>query len=275
VHLSRIILYPIKSLDGVGRREARITPGGILEHDRAYAIVDEAGKPVNGKRNARIHLLRSAFDEEMRTVALWEQGHSARSEFGLDERSGLDRWLSEFFGFAATVRHEPRSGFPDDSDAFGPTVVAEASLAAVASWFPGLDLEGARRRFRANLEIDGGPAFSEDALYGAPGELRPFGIGPVEFWGHNPCQRCVVPTRDPETGEGLAGFQKKFMEARRLTLPTWADARRFNHYYRLTVNTSIRPSEAGKTLRVGDVVRAQMPVAERAPNAPIPDEAQA
>jgi uncharacterized protein YcbX len=63
-----------------------------------------------------------------------------------------------------------------------------------------------------------------------------------------------VPTRDPGTGDPIAGFQKKFMAMRRQYLPGWANAQRFNHYYRFAVNTSIPPSEAGKRLRAGDPV---------------------
>jgi hypothetical protein len=109
-----------------------------------------------------------------------------------------------------------------------------------------------RRRFRTNLEIDDADAFAEDSLFGGPDELRPFSIGAVQFQGHNPCQRCVVPTRDPDTAAPLPNFQKTFMELRKQHLPVWADARRFNHYYRFAVNTSVGKSEAGKIIRVGD-----------------------
>jgi len=111
-----------------------------------------------------------------------------------------------------------------------------------------------RRRFRTNLELTGGAPFCEDQLFGAPDELKPFQIGGVNFLGHNPCQRCVVPTRDPDNGRSLADFQKKFMEQRKKSLPPWANAQRFNHFYRFAVNTSVPPGEAGKILRVGDAV---------------------
>jgi len=73
--------------------------------------------------------------------------------------------------------------------------VSEASLDAVQQWYPGLSLESIRRRFRTNLELSGGEAFCEDGLYGAAEELKRFRIGEIDFLGHNPCQRCVVPTR--------------------------------------------------------------------------------
>jgi uncharacterized protein YcbX len=172
----------------------------------------------------------------------------------LDEPARLAKWLGEFFGFAVELRHDAVKGFPDDDIAFGPTVISEASLHTIQSWFPELKVESLRRRFRANLELNTCEPFAEDRLFGAPDELKPFPIGDVKFLGHNPCQRCVVPTRDPDSGQGNTDFQKKFMELRKKTLPPWANAQRFNHFYRFAVNTSVPPSEAGKILRVGDVV---------------------
>jgi len=252
MYLGRICIFPIKSLDGLEVDEVRITAGGILENDRIYAIFDERGAVVNGKRTARIHQLRCAFDAGLREVRLWE--NSAPVQFCLDASEQIDQWLSDFFGFSVSLKHEPKGGFPDDREAFGPTIVSEASLRAVQDWYPGLTLESIRRRFRTNLELVGEEAFCEDRLYGAPGELKQFRIGDVKFLGHNPCQRCVVPTRDAGSGEAVPGFQKKFMEMRRQELPEWANAQRFNHYYRFAVNTSIPAEEAGKQLRVGDPV---------------------
>jgi uncharacterized protein len=253
VHLSRIEIFPIKSLDGHAVEEARITSGGILENDRIYAIMDAAGKVVNGKRTARVHQLRCAFDPAIKEVQLWPTG-GAPTQFRLEDREPINQWLSGFFGFAVALQHESEKGFPDDREAFGPTITSEASLRAIQRWYPALTFESIRRRFRANLELDGAEAFCEDQLFGAPGELKPFQLGPVKFLGHNPCQRCVVPTRDPESGEGVAEFQKRFMQLRKEHLPEWSNAQRFNHFYRFAVNTSIPPSEGGKKLRVGDAL---------------------
>jgi len=254
VRLDKIQIFPIKSLDGVCLNEARLTEGGILENDRAWAIFDEAGRVVNGKRTARVHELRCEFDDGFQEVRVWQNQDSARGQFSLAEPSRLAEWLGEFFGFRVEVRREAMKGFPDDHTAFGPTIISEASLHTIQTWFPELTVESLRRRFRANLELGGCEAFGEDRLFGAPEELKPFELGAVKFLGHNPCQRCVVPTRDPDSGQGVADFQKKFMEQRKKFLPPWANALRFNHYYRFAVNTSVPPSEAGKTLRLGDVV---------------------
>jgi uncharacterized protein YcbX len=172
----------------------------------------------------------------------------------LDNLAPMEKWLSDFFGFAVVLRHETDKGFPDDREAFGPTVVSEVSLREVQSWYPEVTLPSVRRRFRTNLELIGDKPFCEDRLFGAPGELKPFQVGEVKFFGHNPCQRCVVPTRDPDSGQGVTGFQKTFMEQRKKLLPEWSNSSRFNHFYRFAINTSVPPTEAGKQVRIGDVI---------------------
>ncbi|HTR40617.1 MAG TPA: MOSC N-terminal beta barrel domain-containing protein [Pseudomonadales bacterium] len=251
MQLGRIFIFPIKSLDGVSVDSAKFTAGGILENDRVFAIYDAEGKVVNGKRTARVHDLRSQFDPQIREVRLWQKDESP-AQFQLDNPAPMEKWLGNFFGFPVVMRRETEKGFPDDREAFGPTIVSEASLRAVQDWYPGLALESVRRRFRTNLELIGTEAFGEDRLFGAAGELKPFHIGEVKFLGHNPCQRCVVPTRDPDSGQGVANFQKTFMEQRKNLLPEWSNATRFNHFYRFAINTSVPPSEAGKKISVGD-----------------------
>jgi uncharacterized protein YcbX len=253
--VSRILIYPVKSLDGVPVREAAITPGGILEGDRIYALFDAEGKYVNAKRTPRIQLLRAEFDSSYENVLLSLPGNGGPRRFSLIEPAELNAWLGEFFGFPIFLKKEATSGFPDDRAAPGPTIVSEASLGEVATWYPGLSIQSARRRFRTNLELSGTEPFGEDRLFGLPEEKKPFRVGDVRFLGHNPCQRCVVPTRDPDSSEPIQNFQKTFMEMRRKTLPPWSQPLRFNHYYRFAINTSIPESETGRVLRVGDEVR--------------------
>lgn len=137
----------------------------------------------------------------------------------------------------------------------GPTFVSAATAERVAAWF-GVDAEEIQRRFRYNVVFDGVEAFAEDRLYGGH-----FQVGDVVVDAINPCQRCVVPSRDSRTGAQDTGFQKRFMELREAELP--ADARRaqFTHFYRLTANTRIAASEAGKQIHLGDVVLLNFPPA--------------
>jgi uncharacterized protein YcbX len=287
--LTRIRLHPIKSLDPVSVTEARIGPGGGLEHDRAWALYSVDGRWVNGKRTATMHLIRATYAPDLSSVTLAVPGdrrHIPARTFpfpgGAEDAA---EWFSVYFEQQILVRHA-REGFPDDNIANGPTIVSTASLQVVCDWFPAVTLESARQRFRTTLEIDGAdetggsaasridadiggakvaanfasanghlPAFWEDQLYGEDERsVVRFRIGEVNFEGSNPCARCPVPARDPQTAADLVGFQKRFSDLRRDTLPPWAPAARFDHFYRLAVNTRVAPTETDKPLRLGDML---------------------
>src|SRR5579863_7570789 len=123
MHLCRIEIYPIKSLDSLTVRSARMTEGGILENDRVFAILDRDGKYVNGKRTARVHDLRCTFDPDIKEVRFWQTGE-VPVQFCLDEKNAVSKWLGDFFGFPVVLAHEANKGFPDDREAFGPTIVS-------------------------------------------------------------------------------------------------------------------------------------------------------
>ncbi|MEP0754365.1 MOSC N-terminal beta barrel domain-containing protein [Trichocoleus sp. Lan] len=262
-YLARILVYPIKSLDGVSVTKATILKSGALQYDREFSICDAQGRFVNAKRNPKVHLLRTSFDidtdtEKITRVCLEVQGTEQTHIFHIDrERTELEAWLSNYFDFPVKLCQNLVSGFPDDTNASGPTVISTATLETVASWFPTLTGDELRRRLRANLEIGGVPAFWEDRLFGAQEDVVPFLVRDVQINGVNPCQRCVVPTRDSLMGEVYPNFQKLFVQARKETLPSWVDSSRFNHFYRLSVNTRIPESEAGNILQVGDEVEIQ------------------
>ncbi|MBI4783464.1 MAG: MOSC N-terminal beta barrel domain-containing protein [Oscillatoriophycideae cyanobacterium NC_groundwater_1537_Pr4_S-0.65um_50_18] len=254
-YLAKILVYPIKSLDGVEVSQASLWEGGAIAHDREFALVDESGKVVNAKRKAEIHKIRTAFDLDARMITLWLEGNSAMQSFHLDgDRPALEGWFSDYFGFPITLRQNCHMGFPDDIESSGPTIVSVASLEAIATWF-GMGLDECRQRFRANLEIANVPAFWEDTVFDAAGEGISFQIGDVVLKSSHPCQRCIVPTRNPWTGDRTPDFQTKFNIHREATLPDGVPRTQFNHFYKLTLNTQVSPLEAGKVLRLGDRVR--------------------
>ncbi|MBI5757234.1 MAG: MOSC N-terminal beta barrel domain-containing protein [Planctomycetales bacterium] len=247
--LARILIHPIKSFDAVEVASADVLPSGALRNDRRWALVDADDRFVNGKRSPLLQRIRSQFDLEHERVDLSFGGDTVSFHLA-EDRASLERWLSERLDVAVRLVENREVGFPDDLDSPGPTIVSTATLAAVGAWFPGLSVDEARRRFRANLEIDGVEAFWEDRLYGREGEPLRFRVGDIEFFGTNPCQRCVVPTRDSHTGGVSAEFQKQFATQRESTLPVWAERSRFDHFYRLTVNT--KSGSQGGTLSVDD-----------------------
>jgi uncharacterized protein len=282
--LVNIRLHPIKSLDPVYVSEARISRSGGLELDRAWALYSVDGKWVNGKRTPAIHLIRASYSPDLRSVTLSVPGD--RREIPtrtFDFPSAHDdaaEWFSVFFEQQIIVRYS-EDGFPDETVASGPTIVSTASLQAVSEWFtlrneghpvggeglalrtewfpptpkgfPGISVDEVRERFRTTLEINGVPAFWEDQLFGQEERsVVRFKIGEVNLEGSHPCARCPVPPRNPRTGEILEGFQKYFTQLRQSTLPPWSPRDRFDHFYRLSTNTRVSPSETGKLLRVGE-----------------------
>ncbi|MFD1515186.1 MOSC domain-containing protein [Halomarina rubra] len=266
--LRRLTTYPVKSLDPQDHDSLAVAHG-TLAGDREYAMVakpaDEPHDPttasvggrgayVNGKRTAAVHRLRSSVDRTAGTVTLREQDGEESRTFSLDDPGALNAYLTDYFDEPVSIRHEPRGGYPDDREYDGPTVVSTATLREVASWFD-VSTDSARRRFRANLELGGVPAFWEDRLYADHGEAVAVRIGDVELLGLNPCRRCVVPSRDPDTGRETPGFRETFLRERQRTRPEWLDSDRFEGDFRLMVNTRIPESEWGKTLTVGDTVR--------------------
>ena len=58
-YLAKILLYPIKSLDGIEVEKAIILSSGALQYNREFAFVDAQNRFVNGKRYPQVHLLRS------------------------------------------------------------------------------------------------------------------------------------------------------------------------------------------------------------------------
>ncbi len=255
--LSKILIFPIKSLNPIAVNAVEISGGGALKGDREFAMFDQGGKYINAKRNPKIHLIRAKYELGDRLVHLQIQDQQEVFTFHLDqERNLLTDWLSEFFEQPVEMHQNVSNGFPDDPDAWGATVISEATLATVQSWYisPQISLEQICDRFRTNLEISDTEPFWEDHLFAKSGETVPFKIGDVQFLGTNPCQRCPVPTRDTFTGEAYPEFQKIFTRQREATLLANIERSRFNHFYRLALNTRIPLTEAGKSLKIGDTV---------------------
>ncbi|WP_265111511.1 MOSC domain-containing protein [Halosolutus halophilus] len=263
--LDRIRVHPIKSLDATTVQSATVVENGSLEWDRRYAIVEStelgnlAESPhavyVNGKRERRVHDLTADYDLERETVTVTGPDDDEEHTFHLElDRDCFASWLTDVFGYPVEIVRDVEGGYPDDEDASGPTVIGQRTLESVASWYDGIDAAEMCRRLRPNLVVDGVPAFWEDRLYDRPGRVVPFEIGSTHLHGVNPCQRCVVPSRDPDTGEVTEGFRETFVDRREETLPEWASDDRFDHYYRLMVNTRVPESSWGSTLAIGDAV---------------------
>ncbi|SEP82577.1 MOSC domain-containing protein [Natrinema salaciae] len=249
--LNRLRVYPVKGLDGIDLEAAKILRGGTVAHDREFALFDADGDVVNGKRTDRVHVLETDFDPETGVLEV-ETPAGETNRFDLEgDRGAAETWFSDFFDADLSLERDTSLGFVDRRG-MGPSIVSTATLRTVASWFDGLTVDGARRRIRANVEVAGVEPFWEDRFVGdgAPA----FEIGGVRFAGVTPCGRCVVPQRDPDTGEPIDEFRERFVRKREELFPDWADADAFDHYYTLMIITRVLEAHRGETLRVDDPV---------------------
>ncbi|MBX0294932.1 MOSC domain-containing protein [Haloarcula nitratireducens] len=252
-HIERLTVYPVKALDGRDVERSRVLPGGTLAHDREFALLDADGDVVNGKRTDRVHDVESSYDPETRTLNA-SVPDAGTERFELATASGRERaadWFGEVFGLDATLTRDTALGHVDRRE-MGPSVISTATLETVASWFAGVTVDGARRRLRANVEVGGVEAFWEDRFVGEAAPV--FEAGDVRIEGVTPCGRCVVPERDPDTGEPTTEFRERFVERRRETFPEWADRDAFDHFYTLMLIARVPDADREKTIAVGDDV---------------------
>jgi uncharacterized protein YcbX len=260
-HVARLRRYPVKGFDAETVESVRLTDAGTVAGDREFALcdadVDDAEltdgpeQAYNGKQLPRIHELRTSFDVDRGVLAVAAPDGERREFDVAADPTAASEWLSDFFGVdVRLVRREPPAFV--DRPGMGPSVVSTATLETAASWFEGLSVESVRRRMRANVEVDGVPAFWEDRFVGD--DAPTFVAGGVQFEGVEPCARCVVPTRDPETGDSLDEFRERFIERREATFPSWADPDAFQHYYTLMLIAEVPESDRGGAVRVGDEV---------------------
>jgi len=107
VVVQSISLYPIKSLDPLVVEAARVLPSGGLEHDREFALFDELGKLINGKREPRIHQIRTTYDLDKLVVTL----NGTKAFHLLNDRRELEGWWSDFLGMRVSIERNTATGF--------------------------------------------------------------------------------------------------------------------------------------------------------------------
>ncbi len=176
--------YPVKSMDGGRLASAAVTPRGILG-DRAWALVDRTtGKPLSGKRHAKLMLCRARYVDEPTETAVppaemvLPDGTSLRTD---DTKAATV--LSSFLNVDCAPSLSPGDHF-DDRPLH---LVTDAALRAFRAR-TGLDFDV--RRFRPNVLVAApGDGFPELAWVG-----RRLRLGVLELDVAEPTKRCVMTT---------------------------------------------------------------------------------
>jgi uncharacterized protein len=227
--VTRISIAPVKSLRVVHPDEVMLGADGVAG-DRRFMLVDENGRLYNGKRDGRLVQIRQEWDEESRRLALEfpsadrvegtvELGEPLTAQmFGesVDGRRVGGPWadaLSGFLGRSVRLLWSERGLVDRRSIAGSVTFLSQASLERLREEAGCADpVDG--RRFRMLFELDGVDAHAEDRWMG-----RRVRVGDATVAVAGDVGRCVVTTRNPETGVGdlrtlhvLAGYRRRGIE---------------------------------------------------------------
>jgi MOSC domain-containing protein len=209
--IASIYRYPVKGLGPDRLESAELLPGKTVAGDRLYAIenglsgFDPAHPAYFPKsrflmlmRNERLAALRTAFDEPTHTLAVTANGReAARGDLRTPEgRAAIERFFAAYC--ADELRGPPRvlnapgHSFSDVAR----KVVSVINLASVAALETMTGVPVHPLRFRANLYVDGWPAWAELDLVG-----REIAVGPsARLKVVKRIVRCAATNVDPDTG---------------------------------------------------------------------------
>jgi hypothetical protein len=222
--IKSICRYPVKGLSPQQLESVELTAGQALPYDRAWAI-ENGGRvfdPENPQhlpktnflmlmRDERLATLRTEFDPETGILTVLRNGKQV-ARGNLNEPIG--RALIEQF-FAAFMKEE-LPGAPHIVQSEGHTFSdAPAKLVSVVNRASVRELERVLgkpvdpQRFRANVQIDGIPAWSE--FDWADGIVRTSSGIELKLWHRT--QRCAATNVNPETGERDMQIPKALSQA--------------------------------------------------------------
>jgi uncharacterized protein YcbX len=207
--LAWIAIAPVKSMALHHLERAELGLAGI-PGDRAFAVVDEADRLVNGKRFGPLATIRPEVDPDAGTLALrFPDGSVVGGEVRLGEvadamffghprpvRRVIGPWSEALSAWSGRVVRLVALAEPGGGTDRGPTatLLSTAALADLAA-AGGADGPLDQRRFRMTFGVDGIQAYGEEAWIGRDVHVGGAVVRPVGNVG-----RCAVTTQDPDTG---------------------------------------------------------------------------
>jgi uncharacterized protein len=193
----RMALLRAVVADGFLRIEEKENPQNHLK----IALDTEGGKKDNWQSAMGNQLWGDKHSKPSNAVKVQVWDDSIEAVRVSDE---ADAFLSDFLGKKCQLVTMPdwseRVLDPDYNtggdivsfaDAYPFLIIGEASMRDLNER---LDIPLSIRRFRTNFVFSGGQPFEED-------DFGKFKIGDVDFIGLKRCARCVLTTRDPDTGQ--------------------------------------------------------------------------
>jgi uncharacterized protein YcbX len=199
-HVTQLTIAPVKGLRVTTTQELEITPTGP-QGDRAFLVVDQDNSLLLTTRTPALLQVAARWADGQLTLAfpdgtevaaapqLGEPAATANYEgrpiAGRIVEGELAAALSEHLQRPVRLlAREPGDRGADDAPV---TLMSEASLDALAVPDP--------RRFRMTITIDGAGAWDEHGWGG-----RELAAGDAVLRVTEPVPRCVVTTRDPDSG---------------------------------------------------------------------------
>ncbi|NGN40250.1 MOSC domain-containing protein [Mesorhizobium sp. CGMCC 1.15528] len=210
-------IYPLKSGAGLSVETARLEPEGLVG-DRRMMVVDEEGNCITARKTSKLMQVRTHLDGDevvltapgmpvlafardtlhrTDTVTIWGD-----SVIALDAGDAASQWLQDFLGRPCRLvvkggqTRRPLGLGGGGTVSFADTApLLLTNAASLANMNRFLETEAEMQRFRPNLVVSGPDAYAEDSW----ATVR---IGEIEFEVAGACDRCVMITLDPRTGEG-------------------------------------------------------------------------
>lgn len=237
VTVSQLTIAPVKGMRM--QRTAQIQLGqGEVAGDRDFFVVDDDGRLLLSSRHPDLVRIEPAWDrarneltlrfpdgdvvhgEPERGTAAVTRTYDGREVPGWIIPGPLSAALSSHLGQAVHLFRRAAGHIGNDD--YPVTLMSETSLQALAGYFRGTvpDL----RRFRMTIAVTGTGAWAEDGWSG-----HEVTIGSAALRVVSPVPRCVVTTRNPESGATDARILHALAELRgrdNINFGVWCDIAR-------------------------------------------------
>jgi uncharacterized protein len=273
IRVEDLYVYPVKGCRGIRLTESEVTRAG-LGADRRYMVTDARGQFLTQRTHPALGQVHTSLSStELRLgakghVSLYlprelSAGPEAEIRIWRDEARALvspegSRWFSEVLRMEAQLvfmpdallrQVNPKYGRDGDvvgfADAYPLLTVGLASLSDLNARLPVGTPALEMARFRPNMTLSGIDPFEED-------DFEEVEIGELTFRRGRLCERCVVTTLHPETGQGGKEPLKTLATFRRWDGNVW-------------FGSNWIPDGPG-TISVGDIVRVRTRSPGRPPN---------